>query len=217
METHGDEKRAVIEAYQSVAESVGSGSDLHLGRIMQTDQNEFVKTLTVFGSWFNAYYQRLYKSSKGGTDFLSGAFLMDGLIMPIIAANLAQVLIMDIPDDEEEVPGWLAENSFKFMLGTVPLVRDIASAWEGFTPSMPISAVATAPVRIKTEIESYAKGNQSGLKLAADIGRTVGSVMPLPGSGNLWRFLDYTDSYLEGNEGKDFNIYQALAEGRDKN
>jgi hypothetical protein len=217
MEEHGDEKRAIIEADQSVAESVGSGSDMHLGRIMQSNQNEFVKTLTVFGSWFNAYYQRLYKSSKGGTDFMSAAFLMDGLLMPIIAANLAQLLIMDIPEDEEEVPGWMAENTFKFMLGTMPLIRDVASAWEGFAPTMPISAVATAPVRLKQEIESYAKGNQSGIKLAADIGRTVGSVMPLPGSGNLWRFLDYTDSYLEGNEGKDFNIYQALAEGRDKN
>lgn len=216
MEKHGDEKRAVIEADQSVAESVGSGSDIHLGRIMQSNQNEFVKTLTVFGSWFNAYYQRLYKSSKGGTDFLSGAFLMDGLILPIIAANMAQLLIMDWPDDDEEVEDYIAKNTFKFMLGTMPLIRDIASAWEGFAPTMPISAVATAPVRIKTEIESYAKGNQSGLKLTADIGRSVGSVVPLPGSGNLWRLLDYTDSYLEGKEGKNFNLYQALAEGRDK-
>jgi hypothetical protein len=217
MEDHGDEARAVIEADQSVAESVGSGSDMHLGRIMQSNQNEFVKTLTVFGSWFNAYYQRLYKSSKGGTNFLSAAFLMDGLLMPIIAANLAQVLIMDIPDDDEEVGEWAAKNTFKFMLGTVPLVRDIASAWEGFAPTMPISAVAVAPVRIKTEIESYMKGNQTGIKLAADIGRAAGSVIPMPGSGNLWRFLDYTDSFLEGNEGKNFNLYQALAEGRDKN
>jgi len=217
MENHGDEKRAVIEADQSVAESVGSGSDMHLGRIMQSNQNEFVKTLTVFGSWFNAYYQRLYKSSKGGTNFLSAAFLMDGLLMPIIAANLAQVLIMDIPDEDEEVEEWAAKNTLKFMLGTVPLIRDIASAWEGFAPTMPISAVAVAPVRMKTEIESYMKGNQSGIKLAADIGRAAGSVIPMPGSGNIWRFLDYTDSFLEGNEGKNFNIYQALAEGRDKN
>jgi hypothetical protein len=217
MEKHGDEKRAIIEADQSVAESVGSGSDMHLGRIMQSNQNEFVKTLTVFGSWFNAYYQRLYKSSKGGTNFLSAAFLMDGLLMPIIAANLAQVLIMDVPEDDEEYVEWAAENTFKFLLGTVPLVRDISSAWEGFAPTMPISAVAVAPVRIKTEIESYMKGNQSGIKLAADIGRAAGSIIPMPGSGNLWRFLDYTDSYLEGNEGKNFNIYQALAEGRDKN
>ena len=217
MENHGDEKRAVIEADQSVAESVGSGSDMHLGRIMQSNQNEFVKTLTVFGSWFNAYYQRLYKSSKGGTDFLSGAFLMDGLIMPIIAANLAQVLIMDIPEDEEEIPKWMAENSFKFMLGTVPLLRDISSAIDGFAPSSPISALPVAVVRAKTEVESFIKGNQSGLKMTADLGRAAGSVMPLPGSGNLWRLMDYVDSYLDGNEGKNFDLYQALTEGRDKN
>jgi len=216
MEKHGDEKRASIEGDQAVAESVGSGSDMHLGRIMQSNQNEFVKTLTVFGSWFNAYYQRLYKSSKGGTDFLSGAFLLDGILLPIIAANMAQLLIMDWPDEEEEVEEYVAKNTFKFMLGTVPLIRDIASAWEGFAPTMPISAVAVAPVRIKTEVESYMKGNQSGLKLGADVGRAVGSVVPLPGSGNLWRLMDYTDSYLDGKEGKNFNLYQALAEGRDK-
>ena len=216
MENHGDEKRAVLEADQVVAETVGSGSDLHLGRIMQSNQNEFVKTLTVFGSWFNAYYQRLYKASKGGTDFLNAQFLLDGLIMPIIVANLAQVLIMDMPDEDEEVDEYLLKNTFKFMLATLPLIRDIASTWEGFTPTSPVGAVSASPVRIAREIESYAEGRQTGLKMTADIGRAVGSVVPLPGSGNFWRLLDYIDSYLQGDEGDTFNLYQALAEGADK-
>jgi len=183
---------------------------------MQSNQNEFVKTLTIFGSWFNAYYQRLYKSSKGGTNFMSGAFLMDAVVMPIIVANLTQIVIGDWPDKDEEVEEYILKNSLKFLIGTLPLMRDMASFYEGFTPTMPISAIAGAPVRLKSEVESYVKGNQSALKLAADVGRTLGTVTKLPGSGNLFRLMDYWDSFNRGKEGKIFNPYLALTEGADK-
>jgi len=216
IEKHGDEARAVIEADTIVAETVGSGHDAFLGRIMQSNQNEFVKTLTIFGSWFNAYYQRLYKSSKGGTNFMSGAFLMDAVVMPIIVANLTQIVIGDWPDKDEEVEEYILKNSLKFLIGTLPLMRDMASFYEGFTPTMPISAIAGAPVRLKSEVESYVKGNQSALKLAADVGRTLGTVTKLPGSGNLFRLMDYWDSFNRGKEGKIFNPYLALTEGADR-
>jgi len=199
-----------------VAETVGSGHDGYLGRIMQSNQNELAKTLTTSGSWFNAYYQRLYKSSKGGTNFLSAAFLMDALVMPIIVANLTQIVIGDWPDDDEEIEDYFLKNSLKFMVATLPLVRELATFHEGFTPQTPISAIPAAAVRIPGEVESWMKGNQGSFKLAADVGRTVGTVMPLPGSGNVWRLFDYMDSYLQGNEGKTFNLYLALTEGRDK-
>lgn len=216
IEKHGDEARAVIEADTVVAETVGSGHDAFLGRIMQSNQNEFVKTLTIFGSWFNAYYQRLYKSSKGGTDFLSGAFLMDGIIMPIIVANLTQLVIGDWPDEDEEVEEYILKNSLKFLIATIPVMRDMASVYEGFSPSTPLSAVVVAPFRIKSEIESFAAGRQTGLKLAADVGRAVGSVTKLPGSGNIFRFMEYSDSYMQGKEGDIFNPYLAFTEGADK-
>ncbi len=216
MEKHGDEKRAIIEADQTVAETVGSGHDVYLGRIMQGNQNEFVKTLTIFGSWFNAYYQRLYKASEGGQNFLSGAFLLDAVVMPIIVANLTQMVIGDWPDEDEEWEDYVLKNSLKFMVATLPVVREAATFQEGFTPTTPISAIPAAAVRIPKEIESYLEGRQGGLKLAADIGRTVGTVMPLPGSGNLWRLFEYTESYMQGEEGKIFNPYLALTEGADK-
>jgi hypothetical protein len=216
IEKHGDEKRAIIEADQVVAETVGSGHDAYLGRIMQSNQNEFVKTFTIFGSWFNAYYQRLYKASKGGTNFLSGAFLMDAIFMPIIVANLTQIIIGDWPDDDEEVEDYVLKNSLKFMIATLPVLRDVASFHEGFTPTAPMSAIPAALVRIPRELESYGEGRQSGLKLAADVGRTVGTVMPMPGSGNVWRLFDYIDSYMQGKEGKTFNPYLGLTEGADK-
>jgi hypothetical protein len=216
MEKHGDERRAVIEADAIVAETVGSGHDVYLGRIMQSNQNELVKTLTMFGSWFNAYYQRLYKSSKAGTDFLSIAFALDAVVMPIIVANLTQLVIGDWPDDDEEIEDYIAKNSLGFMVATMPVLRDLGSLLGGFTPSTPISAIPAAAVRIQSEIASYGKGNQTGLKTIADLGRAVSSVTKLPGSGNVWRLLEYWGSFNEGNEGDVFNPYLALTEGADK-
>ncbi len=216
LEEHGDEKRAVIEADTTVAESVGSGSDLHLGRIMQSSQNEYVKTLTMFGSWFNAYYQRLYRSSKGGADFANADFVIDAFILPFIVANISQLLILDTPDDDEGVWEYLFGNTAKFLLSTVPVIREMQTYIMGYIPSQPVSTVVGAPVRIVNELKSGEEGRQTLLKTVTDIGRAITSVVKAPGSGQLWRLLDYTDSYLEGNEGDVYNPYQALVEGRNK-
>jgi hypothetical protein len=216
MENHGDEKRAIIEADQAVGETVGSGHDAFLGRIMQSNQSEFVKTFTIFGSWFNSYYQRLYKASKGGTSFVNPAFLMDAIVMPIIVANLTQMIIGDWPDDDEELEEYVLKNSLKFMVATLPVLRDAASFYEGFTPTTPISAIPASVFRIGQEIKSTARGNQTALKGMADIGRATGTLLPMPGSGNLWRLMDYTASFIEGNEGDIFNPYLAITEGADR-
>ena len=215
MEEHGDEKRSRIEADTVVAQSVGSGSDLHLGRIMQSNQGEMIKTVTMFGSWFNAYYQRLYRSSKGGEDFLNIAFVMDALILPFIVANITQALIMDTPDDDETMAEYLFKNTFFFLTGTIPVINQTATYVKGFTPSAPIYGLTGSPVRIAQEAESMLSGRQSGLKTASDIGKAVTSVVPVPGSGQAWRIIDYADAYMRGEE-RHFNPYQMLTEGPDK-
>jgi hypothetical protein len=216
IEKHGDEKRAIIEADSSVAESVGSGSDLHLGRLLQSNQTELVKSMTVFQSWFNAYYQRLYKSSKGGENFLAPAFLMEAVVLPIIIANLTQLAIGDWPDDEEEWYEYATKNYLKFMIAVLPLIREAGSVYEGFTPASPITTLVTAPFRLESEINSYLEGRQTMMKLVADVGKTVTSVVPAPASGNVWRLIEYTDSFNQGKEGDIYNPYLAITEGADK-
>jgi hypothetical protein len=216
MEEHGDKSRAITEADNAVAESVGSGSDLHLGRIMQSNQSEGIKTMTVFGSWFNAYYQRLYKSSKGGTSYVNTSFAFDALILPFIVANITQALILDTPDDDEELGGYLFKNTWMFLAGTVPIMRELGSLIEGFTPSAPINTLPASLVRIPREITAYFEDRQTGLKTLSDVGKAITGVAKVPGSGELWRTIDYIDSYIEGEEGDTFNIYQMLTEGADK-
>jgi hypothetical protein len=216
MEDHGEEARARTEADNAVAQSVGSGSDLHLGRIMQSSQSEGIKTLTIFGSWFNAYYQRLYTSSRGGTDFMNVGFAMDAVILPFIVANIVQLLIMDTPDDDETWAGYAFNNTWRFVFGTIPVLREVASYSLGFTPSAPINTLPASLVRIPNEIMAYSDGRQSGLKMTSDIGKAITGVVKTPGSGQIWRLLDYVDSYIEGNEGDTINPYQAFVEGANK-
>lgn len=216
MESHGQEARARTEADTAVAQSVGSGSDLHLGRIMQSSQSEGIKTLTIFGSWFNAYYQRLYKSSKGGSDFVNAAFAVDAIVLPFIVANLVELLILNTPDDDETMAEWMFNNTWMFVAGTVPVMRELATLSKGFTPTSPITAFPAALTRAYQEGVAFTKGRQTGLKTVSDVGKAVTGAVKVPGSGQLWRVLDYVDSYVSGKEGDIFNPYQALTEGANK-
>jgi hypothetical protein len=217
MDDHHDEKRAQIEADSAVGQSVGSGSDMHLGRIFQSNQTEINKTLGIFGSWFNAYYQRLYRSSKGGTDFINPQLGMDAVILPFIAANIAQALIMDSPDEDETWFEWSIKNYGMFMVGTVPLLREIASFAQGFTPSAPISALPKAVTRLYDELTSGVEGKQTPLKTAVDAGRAAASVLKIPGSGQVLRIFEWVDSYMSGEEDLSaLSPYQMFVEGADK-
>lgn len=214
MEKHGDEKRARIEADDAVGRSVGSGSDLHLGRFYQSSQGELIKTLGMFGSWFNAYYQRLYRSSKGGEDFFNADFAMEALTMPIIVGTLSQLLIGDLPDSDEAWWEYITKNGFYFLLGTLPILREVASHIQGFTPATPLTNIPAAVVRAGQETSAYLDGNQSPLKTVVDLGKAATSVVPVPMSGQVWRILDGVDAV---NQGEDpIRPYQIVVEGREK-
>lgn len=222
MDDHGDHAKATSAADTSVAESVGSGTDLHLGGMFQSTQNELVKTFTMFGSWFNAYFQRIYKSTNGG-DF-SEANNVDMfntvLLMPTIVGVLSAALIADGPGEDpepEDYAKWIAKQGALFLSGTVPVLRDVASAFRGFAPSTVWSAGGEFVPRTFTEIGSFMEGDQTGLKFSSDMLKLTSSVVPLPGAGNVTRFMDYTDSYNRGKEGDTFNPIQALLEGAEKN
>jgi hypothetical protein len=212
---HGDEKKARLEADNAVSRSVGSGSDMHLGRLLQSNQSEFIKTITMFGSWFNAYYQRLYRATKGGEDFMTVAFAVEGVLLPIIVANITQALILDTPDDDETLMQYLRKNTLMFLAGTIPILRQMGSFIEGFTPVTPVDTIPSSAVRAAREVDAYMDGRQTGLKMTTDIGKAITSVVPVPGSGTIWRSMDYMDSYMQG-ETEGFNPYQMVTEGRDR-
>jgi hypothetical protein len=177
----------------------------------------------VFGSWFNNYYQRIYKSTEAFTDFRNRETLQALITTPFVIATLSALLIMDFPDadgdDDEQWGEWMLKRYTGFMAGTVPLLRDINSAFGGFTPKTPLSSVAELPKRLTDEIGAAAEDRQTPLKTASDIINLTTTVVPVPGAGNVTRVMNFIDSDMQGNEtGSGFEkTYQALVEGPNRN
>ena len=220
MTDHGDERRAISDADVAVGESVGSGADIHLGGAFNSNAPEYIRTLTVFGSWFNAYYQRMYRHTKGfSTTTMTPAGFRAVLTTPLIVAPLAAILVMDYPDDDSD-EGWaeyVAKRYVAFMAGTLPLIRDMVGfAVSGYAPKTVLAGGQEGPWRAAEEARAFFEGRQSALKTASDITKAVTTIVPVPASGQVTRVADYLDSYWMGKEG-DFNAYQMLVEGPDKN
>jgi hypothetical protein len=218
MEKHGDDKRAVSEADSAVAESVGSGSDLHLGAAFHQGNTEFVRTFTMFGTWFNAYYQRVYRNTRGGTEFLTADAIQAIATTPIVVSIIASAVIMDGPDGDDEWWKWVGKQYLTFMAGTVPILRDVASAFSGFAPKTVWSGAGASPAKFVNEMQALAEGRQTGIRATSDITKLITTVVPVPGVGNVTRVLDYMDSADRGKERDEWwSWYQAIVEGPDRN
>jgi hypothetical protein len=215
MNSHGDHARAISDANTAVAESVGSGSDIHLGGVFQSNNTEFVKMFTVFGTWFNAYYQRIYRSTEGLTTIANEDAIRTLLFTPFVVAVMSAALIMDLPEDDEGFWEWAMKRYGAFMGGTVPILRDIVGSFSGYAPKTVFSGAAEAPARLTRVAERVIKEGQMETKGISDITKIVTTIVPVPGSGNMTRVMDYVDSYNQGKEG-DFDAYQAIVKGSTK-
>lgn len=213
------QRDAVSKADEAVAASVGSGQDLQMGAIFQMNKPEWVKVMTAFGSWFNNYFNRLYRESKGfsGDGFKSWGFYQAALTTPMIVAVMSALIVADEPAEDEDWMSWALKRYGAFMAGLLPLVRDFVSAASGIPSRTPLAMVPETPVRLAREIKQTMEGQQSSERAVSDFLKLTGTVAPIPGLGNVTRLLDYKDSYDEGNEGPDFRFYNALVEGPDRN
>jgi hypothetical protein len=218
---HNDEKRAVSDADTAISESIGSGSDLHAGGVYQSNNPEWVKSLTMMGSWMGMIYNRMYKSTRGFTEFGSKEAFKDLIFLPFLVSTLSAAIIMDIPEEEEDVLGWMMSTYGKFLGGTAPILRDVVSAFSGFDASNPIAAVTSAPFELLRETSQLVEGEQGIGRFALDVfSGTITDIIPIPASGNLIRAAKYMQSREEGNEPGSFtplSAYQAVVEGANKN
>jgi len=217
---HADHDQARSAGDEAVARAVGTGADLHMGNAFNSNQAELTRMMTIFGSWFNTTtFQRMYGATKGFSDFKSTAALTEILFLPFMVALFSAVIVMDMPedDDEEGWGEWMASRYFAFLSGTIPILRDIvAMATSGFAPKTVISGAQESPVRVIKEIEAFIEDKQSALKTGSDVLKAVSTVVPIPAAGQATRLADYYDSYAKGNEG-DFDPYQSLVEGKQRN
>ena len=145
MADHGDEQRSIADADVMVAETIGSGMDLHLGKVFRSNENAYTKMLTVFGSWFNSsVFQRAYRNTRGGKKWMSGPSFEALLITPLLTMAMSEVLAMNIPhwdDDDDDRPfgarlaAWAALGYSGFMGATLPIIGDLLPSQSNFKPS----------------------------------------------------------------------------------
>lgn len=208
MEKHGNHRIAVSMADTAVSESVGSGSDLHLGSAFQTTRNETIKAVTQFGSFFNSVIYQRYQRAKIRGD-KTGMF-MALAAQPILLGIFTAIITMDVPDDDDELPKWFFEKWGSQLAGMYMVVRDIYAAWQGFNKRGIIQGGTSAPVMLADSVmmEEVKPGK---------VLRATATLVPIPGAGQLARMMDFIESDDDGKERSDFKYYQMMVEGKDRN
>lgn len=223
-----DDTRAAQYADEIVAATIGSGLNKDLSTIMQggggvakTLGPEMTKQLTFMGSFFNVVYNLMHESvHRNDLNTVKGFanFSREMAWYLVAPAILSQLVISNWPgeDDEEGLAEWTAKAVGEYGIGAVFMFREIASALKGFDASIPGQAAAGGAVRAGSELVEAAADGEADLKDAASFIRGAMPLIPAPGSGQVARFLQYLDSYNQGDEG-DFNLYDALVEGKERN
>ena len=227
LEAHGDESQAVIDADTAVNEAVGTGLDIGMGKALHSNQSAHIKLLTLFGSWFNStVFQRAYTATKGGTDYTNAKALEALFITPMITMLISEAIVMNLPwgdEDEGEYEGvlmWFVRNMARFNSAAIPLMGGMISEIDGFSPKTLLQEAQALPGTTIDAIIKAKEGEMSPAEGFETFVKIVGTVVPMPGSGNLVRAADFAESFNQGAEGDTINVidmYQAVVEGRDKN
>jgi hypothetical protein len=219
------QKIAVSRADSAVGDAVGSGTDLHLGRMLHSNQKWWIKTLTMFGSWFNNFLNLMYKKTHGFDlkyTVSSPSAMYNVLALPMFLALASAMIAGDMPDwdEEEDTMHWFLKTYFGFMLGGVPVARGATPIiFDGYAPKAPEGVPFESLQKVASGVVDIATGEADTLQAVKTIVDGTTSVVPIAGSSNLTRVLDFAVSDEKGNEEAEGleAIYQALVEGRDKN
>jgi hypothetical protein len=211
------EKVAISQADTAVAESVGSGADLHLGETFQSTNTQFVKVVTQFGSWFNNMYNRVYRDTSGFNSLEHKSRIFNSMLtVPILSAFIAAAVVIDFPEEDETLPGWGVRIYTSYMTGMIPILRDLISSYQGWNNKGTLErGVAAIPKITSTVSDIFEEGEITG-EHVSKLSKAAGTILPISGIGQIMRISDYVDSAYEGNEedfGDFWNAYRAAVKG----
>ena len=200
------EEVAILEGDAAVRLTQGAGGAKDLSAVQRN--NELMKALTMFYSYFNVLYNRMRdmgretQSIKDMPKFLSRAFFT-----VMIPAVMGDLIVGRGPDDEEDYPAWLARKVLMYPLMSIPLLRDIASSLESgydykFTP-------------LASGLEKLYKLGKSVVKTVSDekdmewgsfavkAAETIGYLAGVPGTAQVSATGKYLWRVSEGEEEAD--------------
>jgi hypothetical protein len=200
------EEVAILEGDAAVRLTQGAGGAKDLSAVQRN--NELMKALTMFYSYFNVLYNRMRdmgrdtQSIKDMPKFLSRAFFT-----VMIPAVMGDLIVGRGPDDEEDYPSWMARKVLLYPLMSIPLLRDIASSLDSgydykFTPLA--SGLEKLYKLGKTVVKTVSdeKDMEWG-SFAVKAAETIGYLAGVPGTAQMSATGKYLWRVNEGEEEAD--------------
>jgi hypothetical protein len=169
---------AVAYADKVVRLSQSAAGAKDLSQIQRGKGNEFIKLFTMFYSYFNAMYARqrdMGRSAKNGAPF--NELFMRSLYLMVIPAIGTQLLTGRGPEDDEDPFTWAMLNLLTYPFASIPLVRDIMSAFEsgyGYNVT-PVARGGDSILKLGKNIGKLATGED------VDLQRVTGQVLDVVG------------------------------------
>ena len=203
------EKEVVTYADKMVANTVGSGLSKDVGSIF--NKGEAYKQLTFMGTFFNLTFNmhvenyELHKRGEISTIEYSRRLAW----MAVIPGLLSALLVDDWPEDPEDIPGHVAWTAVQYNMAAVFALRDLASAIDGFDPSMPFLKLWGTLAGVGTDaVETVTGEKEWDLQAAARLMRDLQPIIPIPSQ---------VPRMIEGAMDDNQDWWGTLVEGKERN
>lgn len=206
-----DKEGAVAYADQVIRLTQGAGGAKDLAAI--TRRNELTKLLTMFYSYFSAYYNRQRQWGRDARKAIqSGEFadlpdlLSRQVFMTIAPAIVSRLLVGDGPDDDEGYAEWMAKRIAFYPTSALPIVRDAFGVFDkGFAYQMTPAARAVDEVLVKPWgiVGDIVDGDFDARKAVKQTIETAGYAFKLPlgqvasSVDNVWKAIEKDDFQLK--------------------
>ena len=208
----GDTQGAIAQADQVVRLSQGSGGAKDLAAVSRN--NELTKLLTMFYSYFSAYYNRQRKWGRDAKRAIENnevgdlpELLARQVFMTVGPAIVAELLVGRGPSEENEegYAEWAARKVLFYPLAAVPVARDAFGVFDrgfgySFTPgAQTIDAVLIQPTKLMIDISAGEAEPRQAVKTSI---KTVGYALKLPTGqlsstvDNVWKAIEEDDLKL---------------------
>lgn len=205
-EFKGNEAQAVEFADRAVVRAQGSGvfadrTAWERGTLSAgSTQNEWVKGLTMFYSYFASKLSVAYERTQAA-DFRNPVsvfrwatdmvvlFMVEGMII-----HPAETMFIDDEDEDRPAVLGLAETAgtegLNTFLATVPVIREFASATQGFSGGGSVGAIGGEVARLWRQLEQ----GEADVALLKSVVSFSGTAFAIPGASQINRMIDYAVS-----------------------
>jgi hypothetical protein len=134
------------------------------------------------------------------------------LVIPAIWSKLLTDHLPD-EDDDEGWAEWMAKAVASYGLSASMVMRNLASAFNGFEPNIPAFKAFEGLAKLVNEAgELTDPDEEAGLDDAAQLIRALNPLTPMVGAGQVARSLEQLHAVREGEE--DPNVYNTLVRGK---